>query len=42
MNKNHYFDQLIFAHDEDITVDTATRLAEELGIEFDPYDYDLA
>lgn len=35
------FEQLIFEADEDITVDTATRLAKELGIDFDPEDYYL-
>lgn len=35
------FDNLIFAFDEDITVDTATALAKELGVTFDPEDYCL-
>lgn len=34
------FDNLIFAADESITVDTASRLAKELGIDFDPEAYD--
>ena len=34
------FTNLMFMADDLITVDTATRLAKELGINFDPMDYD--
>jgi hypothetical protein len=35
------FDAFIFAVDEDLKRDTAIKLAEELGVEFDSLDYDL-
>lgn len=34
------FDNLIMAFDDDITVNTARRLADELGVNFDPQDFD--
>jgi hypothetical protein len=34
------FDNLIFAYDDDITVATATTLAREMGVDFDPVNYD--
>ena len=36
-----YFDRLILENDEYITVATATALARELGVDFDPANYDL-
>lgn len=36
------FDNLMFVADDRITVPTAQRLAAELGIEFDPRDFDHA
>ncbi len=35
------FDRLISDHDDEITVTTATALAKELGVTFDPADFDL-
>ncbi len=35
------FDNLVFAFDTEIKVDTAQRLAEDLGLEFVPSEYDL-
>lgn len=35
------FDRFIFATDEDLTVNTAFKIAAELGVEFDPENYDL-
>lgn len=34
------FDNLVMAFDDDITVNTARRLADELGVNFDPQDFD--
>lgn len=34
------FDNLVMAFDDDITVETATRLAYELGVNFDVRDYE--
>jgi len=34
------FTNLVMAADDLITVDTASRLAKELGITFDPSDFD--
>lgn len=35
------FDEFIFQHDDLITVPTASRLAAELGVDFDPENYDF-
>lgn len=35
------FDRLISDFDENITVATATALAQELGVTFDPADFDF-
>lgn len=40
-NAQRDFDNLIFNHDEDIKVATAALLAADLGVSFDPSDYDL-
>lgn len=34
------FDEFIFRFDDSITIPTAERLAREIGVEFDPLDYD--
>lgn len=34
------FDNMVMAFDDDITVQTATILAQELGVEFNVEDYD--
>lgn len=34
------FDNLMFMADDLITIPTATKLAQELGIVFDPLDFD--
>ncbi len=38
---NTLFSELMFVGDEYITLPTAQRLADELGIDFDPLDYDF-
>lgn len=35
------FDEFIFQHDDLITLPTAHRLAAELGVSFDPENYDF-
>lgn len=34
------FDNFVMRFDDDITVNTARRLADELGVNFDPQDFD--
>ena len=34
------FDEFIFRFDTEITLPTAYRLAQEIGVDFDPEDYD--
>lgn len=34
------FDEFIFRFDTEITVDTARVLAQEIGVTFDPLNYD--
>lgn len=35
------FADMIFRYDEDIRVSTAQALAADLGVDFDPQDFDL-
>ena len=41
MTAQQRFDALIFDYDEDILVKTAEALAKDLGVEFDPLNYDM-
>lgn len=34
------FDEFIFRFDDSITLDVAAKLAEQIGVNFDPQDYD--
>jgi hypothetical protein len=38
--KKAAFDEFIMRFDDDITIDVAARLAEQLGVAYDPTDYD--
>lgn len=39
-NYQQIFDEFVFATYEDIRVDTLERIAYDLGVSFDPEDYD--